>query len=221
MKTITEIELMIKDLLKEVESLKKQEPKFEVGKWYKSSYNNGYAIVNAQEKCQDGKCEYYGYGTGYDIQKSWAERIHIYSTAIPATPQEVENALIAEAKKRGFKEGVSIKGIYGGAGYTLSNTSANIMNGDVFYLGGYLIYSRGQWAEIIKDDKIIIGGYEVEFFENEVVKIGCKEFRGLELTQLRDLMIRNGFNNVKFSGCNDGYVVFLDTIKKIINKIKD
>lgn len=92
-----------------------------------------------------------------------------------ATPSEIESHLIEEAKRRGYKKGV----IVDENKYEISD---NNFKYDDFLDGLYVkinnerllpIYLNGVWVEIIKDEAIKIGGYEVEFKKGEI-KIGCK-----------------------------------------------
>lgn len=98
------------DLKKVVEALnvlinESEKPKFEVGKWYKIKYQLGTAIINYKEK-------HNSYGFSYNSK--WSNDFDVYGYEKPinytlATPKEVEDALIKEAVKIGFKEGVKFK----------------------------------------------------------------------------------------------------------------
>ena len=82
-------------------------------------------------------------------------------TLIPATKEEVETALIAEAKRRGFKEGVVFEAI----DYT-KGEHCKILDSDIYYDDGEdenlhfrtdackayrVIFSKGKWATIVKE----------------------------------------------------------------------
>lgn len=77
-----------------------------------------------------------------------------------ATDKEVEDALIKEAKKRGYKEGVQC--------YSAESKDKKVCTGDFYYNGQRYnqlqdtpmntIFKDGQWAEIIKEPKVIING---------------------------------------------------------------
>jgi hypothetical protein len=216
MKKIEEIESRIKDLLKEVESLKKQEPKFEVGKWYKDP--NGCFMVN----CQNPNIPYnngsFGFGFGA-ISSEWHDKgLGKDRCLIPATPKEVETALIAEAKKRGFK-GRKVKTLDRGDngiawGDSLEYDSKNdSLYGDSGGTG--IIYKQGQWAEIIKEDKIMIGGYEVEKIDKGGIKIGCKKMSIENIMTIKNFMDKYRFTKISF----DGIETDLETINKILAKL--
>ena len=75
-----------------------------VGKWYKRQIINGLWFVTRFEN----GCSY---GYGFDSDGNWANvsRGYNYSLKLTiATDEEVKQALIKEAKKRGFKEGVMV-----------------------------------------------------------------------------------------------------------------
>ena len=78
-----------------------------------------------------------------------------YENYRKATKEEIETALIAEAKRRGFEKGVMVnqKPAYLGNG-----SPSVVINGGTFgfsaeysnmHLGGTGIYNNGKWAEII------------------------------------------------------------------------
>ena len=115
-----------------------------VGKWYKSEG----CLFNYQKQSN-----VYGFFT----DGSWMNGDWIWygANAKPATDKEVEEALIKEAKKRGFKEGVRIKSKW------MPNISANKLNGKFMFdnkfelcaatngLMIYTIFQNGVWAEIV------------------------------------------------------------------------
>jgi hypothetical protein len=117
-----------------------------VGKWYKSEG----CLFNYQKQSN-----VYGFFTDGDwINGGW---IWYGANAKPATDKEVEEALIKEAKKRGFKEGVRIKSKW------MTNISANNLNGKFVFdnkfelcaeanrLMKYTIFEKGVWATTVKE----------------------------------------------------------------------
>ena len=127
------------------------ENKLEVGKWYISEYYLVYYLGNYKCNCiefSDGK---------------WIENVH-HSLSCHlknyrlATEEEVKEALINEAKRRGFKNvgDLKIKNTYGG----ISNGYCTI-NNDFYYdyisntlqLDGAIIFKDGIWAEIIEQSE--------------------------------------------------------------------
>lgn len=139
-----------KELLKRIEALEakmvvEKKTELEIGKWYKATScqylaqvievldsNVNYALVN-----------------GFDGNGNWAEEwdsvINIDCTE--ATHQEVEEALITEAKKR-YKVGDKLRDV---------NDVDIVPNGDyvfkdgVLYYGGATVMKDGKWAEIVEE----------------------------------------------------------------------
>lgn len=145
--------------------------KIEVGKWYKMKEVNNRCIFYVS-RINDDKM--FGYGlsySGYWFNHNEKENGHIgnpncNNLYFLATNEEVEAALIAEAKKRGFVEGVKYK-----------NTEGELhVCGDLYFGGNGWIYSAnqgmifedGKWAEIIKETP--------EDFLNEILNkdLTCK-----------------------------------------------
>ena len=130
-----------------------------VGKWYINI--DGLKCLHFVTKITDSK-EYFAYG--FSFSNEWKNNkgfgsVNDYTNKNfrPATDKEVEEALIKEAKKRGFKEGVRIKSKW------MTNISANNLNGKFVFdnkfelcaeanrLMKYTIFEKGVWAEIIKE----------------------------------------------------------------------
>lgn len=195
----------------QIDELRKEvKPKFEVGKWY--TYNDSSHIFNITEIKND---KIYGYG--YSPISGWTNVTEWYDSKriIPATDKEVEEALIKEAERRGFKRGVKIKNEIG---------TWNICGDRHFFVYeknkldfGYEcnIFNNGFWAEIIKDEPIKVGGYEVKkVLERDgcYYKIGCKKIADTSVGSLNIIMKSYNFKKVAF----DGIEVNLETIEKIL-----
>lgn len=127
----------------------------EVGKWYKSTKHQKVLLYYT------GK-EYENYG--FSPMGEWTTRVRMKEADIytEATPEEVETALINEAKKRGYKEGTVINGISENDIKALRCVLADKME----YYGNVLhgltpeehwdrnnsnpsIFKNGKWAEIV------------------------------------------------------------------------
>jgi len=117
----------------------------EVGKWYK--YINSDTLVFTEDIEQK---KGYGFYDG-EFEKSsnkWA--FYLTDKWIPATPQEIQDALEKEAVRRGFKEGITVTPpcekwcrnlkIHNNIFLTIRNE---------FLLGGICIFKNGTWATII------------------------------------------------------------------------
>lgn len=146
----------IKELRVQLEEL----PKLEVGKWYKNpQYGSALYCVTSIDLCNDS---YSAYGFNYSGQWRTNEEFgDLDSDPIPATDKEVEEALIKEAKKRGFKEGVTIEG----RDYTVGgHIFTRIYCGDLYlfmgneYGSNIEIMSKGKWSTIIKDKTVTLNG---------------------------------------------------------------
>lgn len=128
----------------------------EVGKWYR---NANKALANFQGGTNgygftiEGEWNLFQDNWSFDFPENW----------IPATDKEVEEALIAEAKKRGYKKGVKLS--------ALKYCCNEIDNRLEFYkyfpsvskdighrleLNGTGIYQDGAWAEILPKEKTTI-----------------------------------------------------------------
>lgn len=118
----------------------------EVGKWYKNKYNCLFCITEKDDEkyrsygFMQGKWKDYGEFTNEDDLSSNTE----------ATPQEVETALIREAKKKGFLDGAHFKS-------PVSNWN-DVCNGvfrynselNELYSNGTCVFSNGIFATIIE-----------------------------------------------------------------------
>lgn len=132
------------------------------GKWYK--YTNG-NIIYWSKIGHDGTL--YGYGFMSGQFKVYEDENSAYCLCnsvaakylIEATDKEVEEALIAEAKKRGYKEGVRVKNHQGEN--TLHELDIEFMNrrpNGIFNKqdAGVWIFMDGIWAEILPEEKKVI-----------------------------------------------------------------
>lgn len=124
----------------------------EVGKWYSHKEGECLAFV---EKLTDN--DFIGYG--FEYPKKWRNTkgnwTNGYSKWTLATEEEVKTALIAEAKRRGFKHGVKIKPINK---VTHLNNKIDLgykicfyERDNEFWMGGYCLFKDGKWAEIISE----------------------------------------------------------------------
>jgi len=128
--------------------------KLVVGSWYKTTQFELSYLINITElffdKYYKGSISqrHYGFENGEFKKGSW-NNTAFSKSLIPATDKEVETALFAEAKKRGYKEGVTIE--------SFSPLEPNIIESDYkggYYKGGYYmdgccVFDNGKWATII------------------------------------------------------------------------
>jgi len=203
----------------ELQKIKKEldSPTFEVGKWYKDPLNNYMVFVTKNTGNLRGDT----FGYGFDTHGCWSNSLGLDGSEIPATDKEVEEALIKEAKKRGFKNRVKIKQVSGDINILFNNKFEYLKEWNeyknVLFIDNYLVFANGTWAEIIKDEIIKVGGYEVKKLENgsnaTKYKIGCKEFYKADFLTVCDIMKVGNFKKVSF----DGIETDLETINKILD----
>jgi hypothetical protein len=152
---IEQLKKQLNDISDKIKQLEK--PQFEVG-WYNTILGSLYFI----NRVNDGRC----FGYGFDGGEKWIDECSPCATHQidrPATDKEVEAALVAEAKRRGFKEGVNWESIIDEGnvvsqrshGYT--GTTEFIYSSNELMFGYGCIFSNGKWAEIVKEEKIMIG----------------------------------------------------------------
>jgi hypothetical protein len=123
------------------------ETKLEVGKWYKNTKHDYIFCFNG---IYDDFSQYGVNKLGvWSVELSSHERHIAFFT--PATPEEVETALVNEAKKRGFKEGVYY--CFGGkkieAKGEIRFNHQGKYNDLYFERSERFIFKDGKWAEIL------------------------------------------------------------------------
>jgi len=133
---------------------------FEVGKWYK--YPSSKTL-----KCYKGNDKYYGFIFNGEWDDEWLSEMN-FNEFIKATDKEVEEALIKEAKRRGFKEGFkyNCNNVHG----RNDEVECGVLKCDIFESNKYglfctnngWIFFEGKWAEIIEEKEasieVIING---------------------------------------------------------------
>ena len=136
----------------------------EVGKWYKMKGNTHF-LCNF-----NGNIGNNGNSYGFNLNGEWMDNsmcFHNSDTYVEATPEEVESALINEAKKRGFVEGVEFiclisgkKGktecpgfLYEGA-YGKNSNSLETSFAETSING--VLYKDGKWATILPQEKTVV-----------------------------------------------------------------
>jgi hypothetical protein len=125
-------------------------PKLEVGKWYKDedgsiAFYQGdnvetYGINELGQWISDGSWFYY-----------WNLEVYEWTQV---TDKEVEKALKAEAKRRGFKKCVNFNTAWANEErYADIGHFKYIAANNCLYLDGNTVFYEGRWAEIIKEPK--------------------------------------------------------------------
>ena len=145
------------------EAFKKE---LEIGKWYKTK-KNGFekCLFNFLGEKDKGIIAY-----GFNAQGTWSSETYWFSynktmEFLEATPEEVEVALNAEAKNRGYKEGVRIYDVYlkektrvssdkldyEMCGYNPDNHGMCLRDS-----AGAIIFANGKWAQILYQEKTVV-----------------------------------------------------------------
>ncbi len=152
-----EIVQRLEEIKTEKKQLKKQLkelPSLEVGKWYKTDDKTEF-LINILDL---GDLRY-GKAYGFGNSGTWYDESRFgFRNLTPATDKEVETALIKEAKKRGFKEGVKYKTNGGTINKLKSNNFIyEYVSGVGMTIGTEDIwfFCNGKWAEIIEEPKTI------------------------------------------------------------------
>ena len=98
--------------------------KLEVGKWYKGVYEQSEWLLLYQ-----GGEMTYGFWDGYfSVNYEFSKDGDVQENSIEATHEELENVLIEEAKRRGFKGGFNYDNVY-----------------NEFWCNSEMIFSKGNW----------------------------------------------------------------------------
>jgi len=147
---------------------------FEVGKWYMGDDGLIFHITNiTQFRNSFGG---YGFGDNGNWFNDKSDTIGVDDER-EATPQEVESALIKEAKKRGFKEGCVYDATkLGHIEQTNCSIQGNNFEWDenTLMIDRWEIFRDGKWAEIVEEKK---EEKEVMLTKLEEAMSGLKENR--------------------------------------------
>lgn len=124
----------------------------EKNKWYKCKERGNLVFYSSDEHNSN-------YGFSF-LGNSWSNTLSVkdFYTWLPASEEEVKQSLIAEAEKRGFKEGVKFISAYKGHNgriATLGKIDFHIeLTPEVktaLFSGNNYILFQGKWAEIISN----------------------------------------------------------------------
>jgi hypothetical protein len=137
------------------------------------------------------------------------------------TPCEAPiDLLTKEAERKGYKEGVNVKDTLG-AVYGLSNIGCIKFDHEGFWYKGSVVMKDGIWAEIIKDDKIMIAGYEVKFVKDDEGDFGAIVVNGKSYGYI-DIVAHKAVLELGHKimvGCSNQYELTLSTVNKILAKL--
>lgn len=130
----------------------------EVGKWYKNKHHSDLIFISEIDK--EDKVKYYGFYYGEFKDERNTEIHYGYGKDSEnwtlATEQEVKEALIKEAEKRGFKEGAAMISMNGhGKCYLYVRGTISYTNNRFKYMGCE-IFKDGNWATPIKETEVTL-----------------------------------------------------------------
>ena len=201
-----------------LEALKNEKPKFEVGKWYKYIKDS-----KRRFKVLELTSDYRAIAVGWDISGKWFDDKYNkwdLIDCVEMTSKEVEEHLIAEAKKK-YKNGDVIL-----TPITFQKIATNgefkyLVDNDSIVCSHVTLYQKGVWSEVIKEDKIFLDKeqkYEIEFKDNAVV-INNVFYGKDSLNQVKKVLNLGQIKSLNV-GCNGQYKVDLELINKILEKLK-
>lgn len=235
----TELEQLKEDYLslgKRIEELEKQpkKPKLEANKWYRIHYTgqhcNGlpyfkepFYIVRFREMSYENTRAEFNLPCGKNVMMAvdecfdWLEGL--------ATPEEVKTALIKEAERK-YHVPVKLKYIDGKTSLLIGHSLKYNHHKDILYATDCqldIVYQAGQWATIITEPEITIGGYKVEFEADQFEKNKFNttidgHFFHRNFWRAALTIAENSKACVKV-GCSKQFEVDKETIKKILDKI--
>lgn len=225
-KKIKKLQEAIDTLQSQLDELK-QEPKFEVGKWYCEIESPNNIIYYKGGGLED-------YGTCYGVWDDlWGTEFALFPELYnlrPATEEEVEQALIKEAKNRGFKDGVVVDEVGDnckGEVKILGNDPDLFSNNKKLMIGKAIVFNNGKWAKIIEEDKLVINGYEMKV-DGDIVSFGCAKIDRytiediIESTKENNKFIQKRGSNriIKGITLDSGVEITIKDLEKIIDKLK-
>ena len=167
LKRIEALEVSLHNLVGKspLEEVKKE---LEIGKWYKNTKSDG-TLINLQT-CNDN--EKSGYGIHLGIWGTWGMLNH--EDYILATPQEVGEVLIKEAKWR-YKVGDKLSKVCndGADDNRFFDLNSFVFENNHLYLESiqglcysYCIFKNGKWAEVLKQEQKPKVGDVVKAWDN-------------------------------------------------------
>lgn len=222
---IDELKKEISKLNKKIEKLEnKEEPKFEVGKWYKGVKRKN-IIAYCERLYERG---FYGYG--FDDNGVWSANdlwLENADDPLEATKEEVEEALIKEAKRRGFKDGIKFVSSKSSLKGRINTSSFNYLEDCnelccLDYSGQTdSIFHNGKWAEIIEG--VTINGHEMKQ-EGDIVSFGCAKFHKVDLRYwertLTEKLEPVGNRKIKSITLDSGVEITVEQLEEIVDNLK-
>lgn len=134
----------------------------EVGKWYKRPHNSALFCVTEVLLNLENHYGIYGFDNIGNWMKDNSKTF--WDKDVEATPEEVEAALINEAKKRGYKGGIKLSPLES-CSNAIDTEKEDVYSyipkvshyvGNRLQLNGTGIYQDGKWAEILPQEKTVV-----------------------------------------------------------------
>ena len=129
----------------------------EVGKWYKMKGDTHF-LCNF-----NGNIGNNGNSYGFNLKGEWMDNSMCFQnsdTYVEATPEEVSAALINEAKKRGYKQGITCAFGKGAHNRMIRENEIRWVpdwqDQGALCMGMNVIFTQGNWAEIIPQEKTVV-----------------------------------------------------------------
>ena len=157
-----------KELLKEIynsvdETLKakieieapEMKAKIEIGKWQNIETVQGFKFIHFVTEIEDETI--LGYGFNFELNIYYNNSVCILDeikSISDATPEEVETALVNEAKRRGFKEGVKCISLLSPDGEEILKSDFQFQSNNLWIDSNEYkccIFKNGKWATIINE----------------------------------------------------------------------
>lgn len=205
----------------EYEKLK--EPKFETGKWYVDFTDSLFFAKSINTEC------FVGDFNGYYVNGSIGIWNITSQIKREATNSEIETALIQEAERRGFKDGVKYLSVEGKYPMQIESPTWSFWvreNGNNCFSYtefANCIFYNGKWAEII-EDTLTINGQEMKV-DGDIISFGCakfhkRQFDGL-LARLDSFNQYNESSNRKIVSIklDSGVELTIEDLNKVVNKL--
>ncbi len=228
----------IKDRLTDLQNQLEEKPKFEEGWYYAGIGGTKYLVYLFSENASGSYDGGYGFYLDKFTWMDWGTGGSWSCIDRKATPQEVEEALIKEAKKRGFKEGVEFNEVDGGVNRGLDQLNGKVgtagfetIDGGLHVLGynKWCVFKDGKWAEII-ENKITLNGYDMKQ-DGDIISFGCAKFdyrwfekvlNNLDAANNREKSSawRKGNRKIKSITLDSGVEISIEKLKEIVDNIK-
>lgn len=202
-----------------------KEPQFKVGDWVKVVRSES-VFVNFNEAMgyifrihtEEDNIKKFNQGCAICIDPDNKYFInYTKDNVVLAATEEIEKHLKDEAKKRGYTENTIINSLGGNSNKRIEyfkwlyQPEEDILRAN----GDAMLYRDGQWAEIVKEEEIKIGGYNTSFdYDQGMFYVGCRRFTFVSIKSLYQDMCYFGISIVRISDID----IEARTVKLILDR---